>query len=62
LLHFQEKRLKDYPIGPWFEGFTFVKRTAHRKLTRKMPNLPETSQQQVLALLARLGELVATNL
>jgi hypothetical protein len=59
LLHSQENLLKDYQRGPWFEGFTFVK-TALRKPDRNCQKLPRTSQQHVLVLSARHGELVAS--
>jgi hypothetical protein len=44
LLHSQENLLKDYQIGPWFEGFTFYK-MSQGKLPREMPELPEASKQ-----------------
>jgi len=58
LLHFQEKHLQDYPIGPWIEGFTFVKKTAQRKPPRDKPELPEASKQRDFTLSTRLGEIL----
>jgi hypothetical protein len=60
LLHSQEKLLKDYQMGPWFEGFTFIKRLHREKIQHERPKLPETSQHHVLVLSARLGELEAS--
>jgi hypothetical protein len=45
LLHSQENLVKDYQMGPWFEGFTFIKRLHEEKLIREMPGMPEASKQ-----------------
>jgi hypothetical protein len=47
--------LENLHIGPWFEGFTFIK-DCTRKPGTKTPNLPEMSKQYQMTSLARLGE------
>jgi hypothetical protein len=56
-LPFYHKNLAfiNHHLGPWFEGFTFIK-DCMRKSGTKTPKLPETSKQHQMALLARLGE------
>jgi hypothetical protein len=45
----------DYHLGPWFEGFTFIK-DCTKNPVQKTSKLPETSKQYQMASLARLGE------